>query len=46
MASSDSPQGVEKRKSRNLRTLNNQHFHSTLCILWKSGGFCLQRSSG
>ena len=21
-------------KCRNLRTLNNQHFHSTLCILW------------
>jgi hypothetical protein len=29
--------GVAERKCRNLRTLNNQHFHSTLCILWISG---------
>jgi hypothetical protein len=29
--------GASKRKCRNLRTLNNQHFHSTLCILWISG---------
>jgi hypothetical protein len=34
MAYGDLPQGVAKRKSRNLRTLNNQHFHSPLCILW------------
>jgi hypothetical protein len=34
MAYRDTPQGVAKRKCRNLRTLNNQHFHSTLCILW------------
>src|SRR5947208_6138058 len=26
--------GWKGEKSRNLRTLNNQHFHSTLCILW------------
>jgi hypothetical protein len=38
MASPDTAQGVAKRKCRNLRTLNNQHFHSTLCILWISGG--------
>lgn len=25
---------LENGKSRNLRTLNNQHFHSSLCILW------------
>ena len=28
--------GALARKCRNLRTLNNQHFHSTLCILWKT----------
>src|SRR2546421_12947859 len=26
--------GSQPGKCRNLRTLNNQHFHSTLCILW------------
>jgi hypothetical protein len=26
--------GAAERKCRNLRTLNNQHFHSPLCILW------------
>src|SRR2546423_1834247 len=29
--------GVGERKTRNLRSLNNQHFHSPLCILWISG---------
>ena len=29
--------GAVKRKYRNLRTLNNQHFHSPLCILWITG---------
>src|SRR5919205_265200 len=27
--------GVESRKVRSLRILNNQHFHSALCNLWK-----------
>src|SRR4029077_9331420 len=29
--------GPRSRKTRNLRTLNNQHFHSPLCILWITG---------
>src|SRR5438874_6314058 len=29
---------VPRRKIRILRRLNNQHFHSGLCNLWKSGG--------
>jgi hypothetical protein len=28
--------GWETRKTRNLRILNNQHFHSPLCNLWKT----------
>src|SRR6266702_4217081 len=29
-----SRKGARGRKDRYLRTLNNQHFHSPLCILW------------
>src|SRR5437660_7330109 len=41
--------GAGRRKCRNLRTLNNQHFHSTLCILWittpgRGGGRQARRS--
>src|SRR5690349_11954167 len=36
--------GAAERKCRNLRTLNNQHFHSPLCILWISGREGLARA--
>jgi hypothetical protein len=46
MAYRDTPQGVAKRKCRNLRTLNNQHFHSTLCILWITPSVCSSAQEG
>ena len=32
-------QGLRRRKARILRIFNNQHFHSTPCILWISRGW-------